>query len=291
MTDRLQKVLVIGGTGMIGAPVVRALAAAGFEVTALVRGEARGLPAGVKVAKGDLLVAADVARAMAGQDAVYLNLSTRPSDGENDPLPEREGLRVILAAAREAGVRRVLLLSALMKDYQGTNGFDFWALRVKQEAEVAVRASGIPYTVFRASSFFENLEGGMRQGNKINLAGKSQHPSWYIAADDFAAMVVAALRSPQSRDGVYVVQGPEALRADELAERYVKARPGEPLSIARAPLWLLSAIGVFSREIGHVAKLMKALNEYPERFEGEAAWEELSRPRTAVEAFAMRASA
>jgi uncharacterized protein YbjT (DUF2867 family) len=284
----LRRVLVVGGTGLIGAPVVRALASAGFEVSALVRGEARGLPEGVKVIKGDILSAEDMDRAVAGQDAVYLSLSTRPADREHDRLPEREGVKNVLEAARKAGVRRVLLLTALMKDYQGTKGFDWWVLRVKQEAEIAVRTSGVPHTIFRASSFLENLQSSMRQGSKINVAGKSKYPMWYIAADDFAAMVVASLASPASRDRVYTVQGPEALLASELAARYVKSYTQAPLTVAHAPLGLLKALGLFSRDLSFASKVLEALNEYPERFDGAAAWAELARPQTTVEDFARR---
>lgn len=284
----LRKILVIGGTGMIGLPVTRALATEGFEVTALVHGKGDGLPQGVRAVRGSILDAAEVERAMAGQQAVYLNVSTRPSDREKDRLPEREGVQIALDAAKKAGVRRVLLLTALMKDYQGTAGFDWWVLRVKQEAERAVRESGVPFTIFQASSFFENLETSMRQGSKINVAGTSKHAMWYVAAADYARMVVAALRSPTSNGRTYVVQGPEALRADEVAARYVKAHKKEALSVAKAPLGLLKFLGLFSRDIAFASRIIEALNEYPERFGAESTWAELGKPTTTVETFAQR---
>lgn len=282
----IRKVLVIGATGMLGLPVTRALVAAGFEVSALVRGDGKGLPAGVRAVRGDVFDAASVSAALAGQDAVYLNLAIQPAERESDRLTEREGLGVILDAARAAGTRRVVALSPLAKDMEGRDGFSWWVFREKQRAEKAIVESGIAYTVFRASSFFENLRGGMRRGGAINVAGEALHPMWYLAGDDYGRMVAKALALPASENRVYVAQGPEALRPDALARRFIAAYTKEPLALKAAPLWILKAVGWFSRPMAFTATLLDALNRYPETFLAQSTWDELGRPETTVEDYA-----
>jgi uncharacterized protein YbjT (DUF2867 family) len=282
------KVLVIGGTGMLGTPVTKALAQAGHEVTALVRRTGGKLPAGVREAVGDLFDAASLAAAMRGQQALYLNLATQPTDTEAGPLAEREGLKNALDAARAAGVTRVLTLAPLVAGLQGKDGFDWWVFRVKQAAEQAVLASGLTATVFRASSFMENFNGSMRSGQKLNLAGTAKFPSYYLAGEDLGRLVVAALAREQVGNKVYFAQGPEALLPEVAAKRFIAARPGPPLSLQKAPLGVLAFIGVFSRSMGFVAKMLGALNRYEEVFQAKETWAELGEPTVRLEDFAKR---
>ncbi len=282
----IQKVLVIGATGMLGNPVTRALVREGYSVRALVRGRRALLPDAVEQVEGDLFDSTALARAFAGRDAVYLNLAIQPSQTEHDRLAEREGLAAILAAARLAQVARVVSISPLVKAYQGTHGFDWWVFRVKQAAEAAIMASGLPYTMFRASSFFENLEAGMRRGDNISVAGDALYPQWYLSAREYGQMVAEALRRPGSAGRVYVAQGPEALTPRELAERYVAARRPTPLKVQRVPLGMLTFVGTFSRPVRFAAKLLSAMNRYHERFEAQTTWAELGPATTTVETYA-----
>jgi uncharacterized protein YbjT (DUF2867 family) len=281
-----RRVLVVGATGMLGAPVVRALVDHGFEVSALVRGENARLPAGVRAIRGDLFDAASVEEAMKGQDCVYLNLAIQPNERETDRLTEREGLKVLLSAARAAGVQRIAAISPLVKDMQGQDGFSWWVFAEKHHAEAAIARSGIPSTIFRASSFFENLMGGMRRGKAINLAGKAKHPAYYLAGADYGRMVARALTTNSTTSHFYYAQGPEPLLPQDLAKRFVAAYSKEPLSIQSAPLAILKFVGLFSRSMGFTATLLDALNRYPETLQAEATWAALGKPAMTVEDYA-----
>lgn len=280
------KVLVIGGTGMLGAPVTRALAEAGHQVSALVRRADAKLPSGVRACVGDVFDAGALASALEGQEALYLNLATQPTERETDRLVEREGLRLILEAARTAKVKRVLALSALVMELQGQDGFDWWVFRVKQLAERAVLESGLTATVFRASSFMENFPGGMRQGNKLNLAGRALHPTWYLAGADLGRMVARSLELPQAGNKVFIAQGPEAVMPEDGAKRFIAAYQTEKLSLQKAPLAVLSFIGLFNRSMGFVSKMLGALNRYPETFRAQETWDALGAPKLRIEDFA-----
>lgn len=282
------KVLTIGGAGMLGRPVTKALAAARHQVTALVRTAGARLPQGVREVVGDLFDPASLATAMRGQEALYLNLATVSTDSEAGRLAEREGLANALEAARGAGVRRVLTLSPLVVQLQGTKGFDWWVFRLKQEAERAVLNSGLTATVFRASSFMENFDGSILSGQKVNLAGTAQFPSYYLAGEDLGRLVVAALAREQVGNRVYHAQGLEALMPEVAAKRFISARPGPPLKLQKAPLGVLQFIGLFSRSMAFVAKMLSALNQYEEVFQAESTWAELGKPAARIEDYAQR---
>jgi uncharacterized protein YbjT (DUF2867 family) len=280
------KVLVIGGTGMLGKPVVKALVDAGHQVSALVRSASAKLPNGVTPCVGDVFDGAALARAFTGQEAVYLNLATQPTDREGDKLVEREGLQAILASARVAKVQRVLMLTPLVMELEGQGGFEWWYFRVKQAAERAVLESGLTATIFKAATFMENLNGGMRQGNKLNVAGKALHPSWYLAGADLGRWVVTSLAQPQQGNKVYVAQGPEAVFTEDAAKRFIAAYSKEQLAVQKAPLGVLRFIGLFSRSMGTVSKMLGALNTYPETFRAQETWDALGKPTVRIEDYA-----
>lgn len=287
-TLALPRVLVIGASGMLGAPVTRGLLDGGFSVKALTHGAGRAIE-GTTPVPGDVFDRESLVAAMRDVDGVYLNLGTPLSARETDRLTEREGLATVLAAAQGSKVRRVAMLSPLFKSYQGTRGHDSWVLRTKLDAERAVMESGIPWTIFRASSFFENLEGGMRRGDKVSIMGRRWRPQRYLAAKDYAALVAAALASEDSARQILVAQGPEAMSLETLARRYVAARTKEQLTVQKAPLGVMKFVGLFSRELGAVTKMMEALDDYEEPDAAAAAtWARYGAPTMTVEQFAAR---
>jgi uncharacterized protein YbjT (DUF2867 family) len=283
----LQRILVIGASGMLGAPVTRALVRDGFEVHTLAHGAAKPI-AGARSVVGDVFDRPSLERAMSGLDAVYLNLGTPLGAREGDRLTEREGIENILAAAHTTGLRRVAMLSPLFKEYQGTRGYDWWVLGVKQAAERAIMAGPTPWTIFRASSFYENLEAGMRRGANVSIMGRSWRPQRYLSADDYASLVSAALSTDDSAKQILVAQGPEAMSLETLARRYVAARTKEKLGVQKAPLAVMRLFGVFSRELGSVVKMMEALDDYEEVLAAQPTWDRYGAPRTTVEQFASR---
>jgi uncharacterized protein YbjT (DUF2867 family) len=283
----LERVLVIGASGMLGAPVTRRLVAEGFQVRVLMH---RGgtAPDGTTPVKGDVFDLASLESAMAEVDAVYVNLGTPLTAKEKDQLAEREGLANVLAAAKSRGVRRIAMLTAMFKEYQGTRGYDSWVLRMKLEAERAIMESPVPWTVFRASSFYENLEGGMRRGSNVSIMGKYYRPQRYVSAEDYARLVAAALSTEDSAGKVLVVQGPESMTLEQLARRYVAARTTESLGVQKAPLAVMKMVGLFSRELGAVTSLMEALDAYDEPFVAESTWAQYGKATMTVEQFAAR---
>ncbi|MFY7909784.1 MAG: SDR family oxidoreductase, partial [Emticicia sp.] len=187
----MKKILVVGSTGLLGKPVTHALAGAGFEVTVLVRDTilAEKLFPKARILKGDLRNRNDVETAMQGQDAVFLSLSVKQTEKESEFHTEAEGIDLVIDVAKSLNIRRIAYLSSLAHLYQGMNGFDWWVFRIKQAAVQKIKNSGIAYTIFYPSTFMESIFYQSKQGSMIALGGKSEHPMYYVAAEDYARQV------------------------------------------------------------------------------------------------------
>jgi uncharacterized protein YbjT (DUF2867 family) len=285
----INKIAVIGATGMLGKPVTRALAQNGFKITALVRDRLKAnLPEGVNKLDGDVANIKSLERLLTGQDALYLNLSIKHHEKEKDFHTESEGLKNILAVARTKNLKRIVYLSSIVMRYQGMNGFHWWAFDIKQQAVQMIKESGIPYTIFYPSNFMDNFHTTYRNGNRILLSGNSAHKMWWVSAEDYAKQVVASLKTTAAENKDYVVQGPEAFTADEAAEIFIQQYPHAKLRISKAPLGLLKFLGRFSQKINYGYHVIEALNNYPEQFEAEDTWKDLGRASTTLRLFAKK---
>ena len=176
-------VLVVGGTGMLGEPVARRLSADGHQVRIFTRrpDKARSrFGAGYDVVGGDVEDPPSLDAALAGCQVVHINL-----EGGLAPDLERRGAQNVAAAAAKASIQRITYLSgtSVTKEniwYAGT--------KAKFEAEAAIRASGVPYTIFQAAFFMETLPRFVR-GTRASILGNQPHPWHWVAADDYARMV------------------------------------------------------------------------------------------------------
>ena len=201
------KIVVIGGSGLIGSKVVNKLREAGHEVVA-------ASPAsGVNTITGDGLDAA-----MAGTQVV-LDVANSPSFEDKAVLEffQTSG-RNLLAAESKAGVKHHVALSVVGTDRLSESGY----FRAKIAQEALIRDSGIPYTIVHSTQFFEFL-GSIAQsgadGDSVHLSPAFVQP---IASDDVAA-AVADYTLGQPRNGVVEIAGPERVRLSDLVARYLKA--------------------------------------------------------------------
>lgn len=275
----MQKILFIGASGMLGKPVALELLRAGFQLTLLARDveKMEKLFPNTPVVKGDVFDIASLEVAMAGQEIVYLNLSVAQSSKKNEPQPEREGINNIIEAARRTGIKRIVYLSSLIKNYEGINGFNWWAFQIKQAAVDAIKRSGLNYSIFYPSTFMECLDKQMLQGSRIMLAGKSEAPMWFIAAKDYGVQVAWALKKAGDSNQEYNVQGLDPFTSDEAAKVFTENVKSQ-IKIMRAPLAPLKYLGIFSQRMNYAYHICEALNKYPEKFESENTWNDLGKP-------------
>src|SRR5262247_3565157 len=212
------KIVVIGGTGLIGSKAVSILRQGGHEVIA-------GSPkSGVDSITGEGLT-----EALAGTQVV-IDLTNSPSFEDRAVLAffETSG-RHLLAAEAAAGVRHHVALSIVGIDRTPDSGY----FRAKVAQEHLIEASGIPYTIIRSTQFLEFLGGiadASAEGNIVRLSPGLFQP---IAADDVAAITAeVALAAP--RRGIVEIAGPERAPLYEFVARYLKA-VGDPRQVVRDP--------------------------------------------------------
>jgi nucleoside-diphosphate-sugar epimerase len=279
----MQKILFIGASGMLGKPVALELMRAGFPVTFLARDveKMKKLFPNGAIVKGDVFDVASLEAGMAGQEVVYLNLSVAQSSKKNEPQPEREGINNIIEAAKKTNVKRIVYLSSLIKNYEGMNGFNWWAFQIKQAAVNAIKKSGLNYSIFYPSTFMECLDKQMLQGTRIMLAGKSEAPMWFIAGKDYGVQVAWAMKKAGDSNQEYVVQGLEPFTSDEAAKVFIENAKSD-IKIMRAPLAPLKYIGIFNQRMNYAYHICEALNKYPEKFESENTWNDLGKPSTTL---------
>jgi len=207
------KIVVIGGTGLIGSKVVAKLKQKGHEVIAA------SPNTGVNTITGEGL-----AEALAGAQVV-VDLANSPSFEDKSVLEffQTSG-RNLLAAEAVAGVRHHVALSIVGID-RTENGY----FRAKVAQESLIKASGIPYTIVRSTQFMEFLGGiaaSSTDGNVVRISSGLFQP---IAAEDVAANVAdAALAAP--RNGIIEIAGPERAPFNEIVARYLKA-VGDPREV------------------------------------------------------------
>ncbi len=212
------KIVVIGGSGLIGSKTVAILRQGGHEVVAA------SPKTGVNSITGEGLK-----EAMAGTQVV-IDLANSPSFEDRAVLEffETSG-RNLHAAEAAAGVRHHVALSIVGTDRTPENGY----FRAKVAQEKLIETSGIPYTIIRSTQFLEFLGGiaaSSAEGSMVRLSPGLFQP---IAADDVAAITAdVALAAPRS--GIVEIAGPERAPFTEIIARYLKA-VGDPRQVVRDP--------------------------------------------------------
>jgi uncharacterized protein YbjT (DUF2867 family) len=212
------KIVVIGGTGLIGSKTIPLLRQGGHEVIAA------SPNTGVNTITGQGLK-----EAMAGTQVV-IDLANSPSFEDRAVLEffETSG-RNLLAAEAAAGVRHHVALSIVGIDRTPDNGY----FRAKVAQEKLIEKSGIPYTIIRSTQFLEFLRAiadSSAAGGIVRLSPGLFQP---IAADDIAVIVAdVALAAPRS--GIVEIAGPERAPFSEIIARYLKA-VGDPRQVVSDP--------------------------------------------------------
>jgi uncharacterized protein YbjT (DUF2867 family) len=201
------KIVVIGGSGLIGSNVVNRLRQRSHEVVAA------SPKSGVNTISGEGL-----ANALDGAQVV-VDVANSPSFEDEAVLEffETSG-RHLLAAEAEAGVKHHLALSIVGSDRVPDSGY----LRAKLTQERLIKASGIPYTILRSTQFFEFINGIIEtgaDGDVIRLSPALLQP---VAADDVAAVLADLVIAPPV-NGMIEVAGPELFPLDQLARKYLAA--------------------------------------------------------------------
>ncbi|WP_055526523.1 SDR family oxidoreductase [Streptomyces graminilatus] len=217
------KVVVIGGTGLIGSKLVGELNEHGHEAVAAAPST------GVNTLTGEGL-----AEVLKGA-SVVVDVSNSPSFEDSAVMDFfRTSTANLLKAEAEAGVAHHVALSVVGTDRLLGSGY----FRAKQAQEELVKASGMPYSIVHATQFFEFAKGladGVTEGDTVRLPAGRIQP---IVSDDVAAAVGrTAVGDPAN--GVVEVAGPEAFQLEEFIRMGLTAQndPREIVTDPRATYW------------------------------------------------------
>ncbi len=256
----MKKVLVVGAAGMLGEPVARKLKSEGWAVRALVRNveEARRkLGADFDIVQGDAEDAASVARALEGCAVCHVSLMSPPGD------PEME-LRATKAIARAAGTAKLERLGYLSGGTSVEANRWFPNVRLKLEAEEAVRSSGVPFTIFRPSWFMESMSRLVRDGQAA-LLGPQVLPLRWVAADDYARMVATAYAKPEAAGKALWIWGPEAMTMEQVINQY-RTLVAPSTKVMKVPFFMASMVAFFTgnKEMKSFIPFMRFTAEHPE---------------------------
>ena len=253
---RIPMVLVTGGTGFLGRAVIRQLTGSDHRVRTLMRPskESPELPAGIPVeaAISSLLDKRGVRAAMVGVDSV-VHLAGAERGGVETGLRavDVEGTRVLVEAARQAGVSRLIYVSHIGAEPSSA----FPALRAKALAEDAIRKSELPHTIIRTSLVYG--EGDRFTTSLAMLLGISPgifllpgdantaiQPVW---VDDLATCVAWSLDEEKMIGQTYDVGGPEFLTLRQIVELIMQATGSRRWLVNASPLYLRGFTWLFQR--------------------------------------------
>lgn len=201
------KIVVIGGTGLIGSKLVKKLKDLGHEAVAA------SPSTGINALTGEGL-----AEALKGTNIV-VDVSNSPSFEDKAVLDfyETSG-RNLMPAEKAAGVSHHIALSVVGNDRLPENGY----FRAKNAQENLITSSRVPYTIVRATQFFEFLSSIAQSGT----VGQTVHlpPAFLqpIAAEDVANALLQVVSETPS-NGIIEIAGPERFRLSEIVEQYLKA--------------------------------------------------------------------
>jgi uncharacterized protein YbjT (DUF2867 family) len=273
----MTKILILGGTGLLGAPVARRLQADGGEVRLLARDprKARDMfDASFDVLAGDATDLASLEPALAGCDGVHISIAG-PAE-----LPAAQN---VASLAPELGLGRISYISGATA-FEENRWFPMTAQKLA--AEEVIRSCGVPYTIFCPTWPMEMLPRYARGGQPL-MIGDHPLPVHWFAADDLARMVATAFERKEAANRKLFIHGPEVITVVGALEQYcrafhpeVESVPVMPIDAARA-----AAASTGNQMLAFFAELMAYFEKVGEMGDPSEANELLGAPATTLHAW------
>jgi NADH dehydrogenase len=239
-------ILVAGGSGRLGSLLVQRLVAGGATVRVLTRTRARAAhldAAMIEIVEGDVRVASDVQRAVAGANVVVSAVHGFAGPGGVSPASvDRDGNRHLVDAAARAGAT-VILMSVVGASPESPMEL----FRMKDAAEECLRVSGTQWTIVRSTAFLETWIDLITQtadrAGRVVVFGRGQNPINFISVHDVAALVDRMIGDQEARGQTIEIGGPENLTLTRLATAIQAAGPTvAPRHVPRAALRAMSVL-------------------------------------------------
>jgi uncharacterized protein YbjT (DUF2867 family) len=221
------KVFITGATGFVGPSVANAIADAGHEVHVLERKSGAAKAAGVRcqsAVQGDVTDRDSIRRGVQGLDAVVHLVSIRQGKPDQFERVMVSGTRNILAAAKESGIRRLVLMSALGVNDHTKDLVPYYNAKWKMEQDT--KASGLEYVIFRPSFIFGRSGGILptfRTLAKVApvtaIIGSGEQKIQPIWIDDVAAYFARSIAKAEAANRTFDLGGPDVVSWNEFWRR------------------------------------------------------------------------
>jgi len=241
-------ILIIGGTGTLGRQIVKKAIDDGYEVRCLVRNLRRGAflrDWGAELVYGDLSLPETLPPALKGINVVIDAATVRPSDDFNAKKIDWMGKVALIEASKLAEIKKFIFFSVLGA---GTNA-EIPLLDLKLQTEQLLKKSGIDFTVFQCSGFFQGLINQyaipVLENQTVWLLGDSASIP-YIDTQDAAGVVVESLKQEQMSNTTYALIGKKAWSSNEIVE-VCQRLAGESAKISYVPFFALQFLKQFFR--------------------------------------------
>jgi len=236
-------ILVTGGTGFIGRHVVARLAEGGKPVRVAARGSRKAdLPDGVEQVTADIVSGEGLAEAMAGADRVaHLVAVITEKGGQRFDAVIRGGTANVVSEAEKAGVKKLVYVSAIGAAQDPK--YPYW--HAKWQAEQAVAASNLNYTILRPSlvfgpedDFFNRLQRLIRHAPIVPVAGDGKTRFQPIWVEDVVTCVVACLNEGVHDREIVEIGGSEYYTYNEIID-LIRRKVGTRKPKVHVPLWAM----------------------------------------------------
>jgi uncharacterized protein YbjT (DUF2867 family) len=251
------KVLVTGVTGFVGPGVANAIVDAGHAVRVLERKPGAWREAGIRcqeAVQGDVTDADSLRRAVNGMDVVVQLVAIRQGRPEEFQRVMVEGTRNLIAAAKDAGAGRFVLMSALGVTEETKDLVPYY--NAKWAMEQDTKASGLQYVIFRPSFIF-GREGGIlptflklaKLSPFTAVVGSGEQRIQPIWRDDLGAYFALAIDSPEAANRLFELGGPDAVTWNELWRRIRNALGIRRRPVIHMPIGLMLIAAVITERL------------------------------------------
>jgi uncharacterized protein YbjT (DUF2867 family) len=239
-------VLIIGGTGTLGRQIVREAADQGLNVVCMVRNIRRASflkDWGVSLVYGDLSLPYTLPNAFKGITTVIDASTTRPDDIQSMKELDWYGKLALIKAAKVAKIDHFVFMSILNAEKYPSIPL----MQLKYDIETILATSGLSYTIFRISGFYQGLITQyaipILDKQPIWVTGESVSVS-YIDTQDAAKICLQSLKLPEARDKSFALLGPKAWSSDELIKLCEKFS-GQKSELTTVPLNFIKLLRQF----------------------------------------------